>query len=80
MIENSEAKRNGEIDGLKPVADEDWRNILTTIYSRASRPYPGFWPIPESFWPDKNMCLYFIFNIYLINELLKNLDFDKTVF
>ncbi|VDN58662.1 unnamed protein product [Dracunculus medinensis] len=55
MIENSEAKRNGEIDGLKPVADEDWRNILTTIYSRASRPYPGFWPIPESFWPDKNM-------------------------
>uniref|UniRef100_A0A158R5X2 VWFA domain-containing protein n=1 Tax=Syphacia muris TaxID=451379 RepID=A0A158R5X2_9BILA len=35
--------------------DDAWRNLLTTIYSRATRAYPGHWPIPEAFWPSREM-------------------------
>ncbi|VDK60508.1 unnamed protein product [Anisakis simplex] len=58
-VENGVAKRNGEVEGMskKSVADDGgWRNVLTTISSRvSSRSYLGNWPIPEVFWPDKNM-------------------------
>ncbi|MFH4974822.1 hypothetical protein AB6A40_001531 [Gnathostoma spinigerum] len=56
-IENE--KLNGDLMGSVtprsiPV-DDAWKSVTTSLYSRASRAYPGHWPIPEAFWPDCSM-------------------------
>ncbi|KAM3727772.1 Integrator complex subunit 6-A [Dirofilaria immitis] len=57
IIENGSSKKNGELSctGGKPFNSENWHNVTCTVYSRASRSYPGHWPIPEAFWPDRSM-------------------------
>lgn len=52
---NTNSKKNGELNSGKSFGPDNWRNITCMVYSRASRSYPGHWPIPEAFWPDRNM-------------------------
>ncbi|VDN36577.1 unnamed protein product, partial [Gongylonema pulchrum] len=53
LVEN--CKKNGELNVEKLSGVENWRSITCSVYSRASRSYPGHWPIPEAFWPDRNI-------------------------
>ncbi|KAK6113199.1 von Willebrand factor type A domain family protein [Brugia pahangi] len=57
VVENGNPKKNGELAsvGGKPFNSDNWHNVTCTVYSRASRSYPGHWPIPEAFWPDRSM-------------------------
>uniref|UniRef100_A0A915PHN2 Integrator complex subunit 6-like beta-barrel domain-containing protein n=1 Tax=Setaria digitata TaxID=48799 RepID=A0A915PHN2_9BILA len=57
IIENGNSKKNGELSSIggKSVNSDNWRIVTCTVYSRASRSYPGHWPIPEAFWPDRSM-------------------------
>lgn len=54
-LENGAPKKNGEVIAGKAIFGEQWKNLSVTVYSRASRAYPGHWPIPEDFWPDRSM-------------------------
>ncbi|VDM95646.1 unnamed protein product [Thelazia callipaeda] len=58
IVENGNSKKSDELASLttaKSSNTENWRTVTCTIYSRASRSYPGHWPIPEAFWPDRSM-------------------------
>ncbi|KAL3990048.1 von Willebrand factor type A domain family protein [Acanthocheilonema viteae] len=57
IVENGGSKKNGELAsvGVKSFNSDNWHNVTCTVYSRASRSYPGHWPIPEAFWPDRTM-------------------------
>ncbi|CAG9530756.1 unnamed protein product [Cercopithifilaria johnstoni] len=57
IVENGSSKKNGELTsvGGKSFNSDNWHNVTCTVYSRASRSYPGHWPIPEAFWPDRSM-------------------------
>ncbi|OZC07979.1 hypothetical protein X798_04975 [Onchocerca flexuosa] len=57
IVENGSSKKNGELAYIsgKSFNLENWHNVTCTVYSRASRSYPGHWPIPEAFWPDRSM-------------------------
>lgn len=55
VLEGSNGKAAEGENGKQFPVDDGWRNLLTTIYSRATRAYPGHWPIPEAFWPSREM-------------------------
>ncbi|VDN40725.1 unnamed protein product [Gongylonema pulchrum] len=63
LVEN--CKKNGELNLEKLSGAENWRSITCSVYSRASRSYPGHWPIPEAFWPDRNMTGVLWFSLRL---------------
>nr|CRZ24575.1 Bm10117 [Brugia malayi] len=50
-------KKNGELAsvGGKSFNSDNWHNVTCIVHLRASRSYPGHWPIPEAFWLDRNM-------------------------
>lgn len=54
MVENGfvvgkEAKEEVKVNGEEIPG---WHQQLCMLISRASRAYPGHWPIPEAFWPE----------------------------
>jgi hypothetical protein len=55
QLENGYTNKRIKDESKLPADNDDdggWHSQLCMLYSRASRTYPGHWPMPEAFWPE----------------------------